>query len=276
MIDEKKKKTLSIILALLGLFLVLFYFLVDRSNYSSKKDTLQKAATKYMEETGCYPAIRTVSYGNPSPLNFQNVYPFLPDHFNFLPDLKYWVSADGEVWISKEEAPLVFVEEGYLFFEREMGFNYYFHFEEEGEYKKERTRVDKTEKDALVSKSEGKGLETAPVNYTYEGYVKQGPIVDIKSTKDSLLVYESIIEKEPSFFASLVARMRISPEPEEWYKKHGFDVYGEEIIEGEYKKREPSSILESVRILSSDNRWSRWVNVYDPLKPEACYKIIDK
>ena len=276
MIEDKKKKTLLVILALLGLFLILFYFLVDRSDYSSEKDILQKAATKYMEETGCYPAVRAVSLGNPSPLEFQDIYPFLPDNFNLSPDLKYWLSVDGKIWISKEETPLVFTKEDYLSFEREMGFNYYFHFEEEGEYKKERTRIDKTKKDVLVSKSEGRGLETAPVDNTYEGYVKQGPIVDIKSTKDSLLVYESIIEEEPSFFASLVARMRISREPEEWYKKHGFDVYGEEIIEGEYKKREYSSILESVRILSSDKRWSRWVNIYDPLRPEVCYEVIDK
>ncbi len=270
---DDRRKTITIVLAFLGLFSVLFHFLMDRSSYIEEKEVLQSVVAKYIEETGCYPAMRKVSYGNPSPLEFQNIYPYLPDNFNFSEDLKYWISVDGKVWIAREEAPSLDLKEEHLFFEREMGFNYYSYLKEG---KKERIRVNKIKEGELLVKGEGRGLETAPVDNTYEGYEKQGPVVDVKDKSDGILILSSIEERDSPFFPSLMARIGIGYKPEEWYKRHGFDFYGEEIIGGEYKKGENSSVLESVRILSSDNRWSRWVNVYDPLKPETCYEVIDK
>ena len=274
---EQQKKWMAVILAVLALVLLLVFIFRADEDFTAHREMLQEATDQYIADTGCYPSIREVTFGNPSPIDFQKLYHKLDDDFEIRNDLYYWITNDGKVWISETDIPEMELENQTLTYDRQGRLRYYLYYYENGELTREETRekeLDLSQVDYAVSEHYGRGLETPPANYNYEGYEKHRPIVRLRNPEESLGLLAMMREQERrrTPLGNMVATIgRLFREEKRWETEYGFDVYGEDIVDGQYEKM--NSILGAVKIETEDGRESYWVDLMDPVNVGACYGV---
>ena len=277
MMNDNQKKIFAIILAVLAIFLLLFLIFRTDKDFTEHREMLQRASDEYIENTGCYPSIREVSFGNPSPIDFQKLYHKLDDDFEINKNLHYWISSDGKVWISKTDVPEMDLENDLLTYDRQGRLTYHLYYHENNELTKEETRekeIDISEINYAISEHHGRGLETPPANQNYEGYEKHKPLVKIKDLDDSknllAMIEEEKIDRGPvgNMLAAIGDFFRRRPE---WYGEYGFDIYGEGIVEGNYD--ETVGDMGAVMVKTQDDRESYWIDLEDPINVGVCYGV---
>ena len=273
--SEQQKKIIAVTLAVIAVIILLFFVFVRDEDFTSHREMLQEATDEYIADTGCYPATRELSFGNPSPIDFQKLYHKLDDDFEINRDLYYWITTDGRVWISETDVPEMEIENDLLTYDRQGRLRYNLHYYENNELKTEETRereLDISEINYAISEYHGKGLETPPANYDYEGYEKHRPLVRIKNTDQSLALLAMIREEDrrrtpvQNMIATIGGLFR---EERTWAKEYGFDIYGEQIIEGRYEKED--SLLGKVQVKTEDSRESYWIDLMDPTDVGICF-----
>ncbi len=262
---SKNKKLLILFLVFGALFLLLFFLFANDENYEQEKDILQTAVDRYVENNSCYPAEREVEFGNPAPLDFQKIYSFLPQDFEFKEDLYYWISFDGRVWISKNKAPEIIMGEDKITYDRKGKNYYYFYYYEDENLKKVETREKEIPDGYAISEVFGNGLASPPINEKYEGYKKQDPLITVKNKEESSDLLSMIEQEETNgIIRSALANIRGK---EKWENKYTLDIYGEEITASEYRENDS---LGAVKITTADGRESDWVDLNNPTISGTC------